>query len=372
MLHNFMQDRKQQRLLLEGQHFSREQILEQCVQYREDTGYRGDLFRFLAEWFDDTPSMLIHTSGSTGVPKLIELEKDRMIQSACLTCSHLGLRPGDSVLLCMPLQFIGAKMIVVRALVASLDLHCVEPSTHPLRDFDTALVFAAMTPQQAWGCLERPEEEARLRKVRHLLLGGMAVSVELQTRLADFPHAVWSSYGMTETLSHIALCKINGEDAADCFTPFIGVELSISDIGTLVIHAPVLCKDTLITTDIAEILPDGCFRILGRADTMINSGGVKIQIEAVEEALAQYFSQPFQITALPDANLGKQLVLLVEDECLAWDSKCSHLPKYWKPRQILIVPKLPFTDSGKPDRCQARKLAETHSSLSLKCGKKHE
>jgi len=348
---------------LEGQRFSREQIFALAAKYGEEIGHRADLFRFLAEWFADSPTVCVQTSGSTGVPKLIEVEKIRMIQSACLTCSALGLRSGDKALLCMPLQFIGAKMLLVRALLADLDLYCVAPSVQPLRDLDTEFAFVPMTPQQAWGCLETPAGEARLRKVRHVLLGGTTVSAELQARLADFPHAVWSSYGMTETLSHIALRKLNGADASDYFTPFAGVELSLSDVDTLIIQAPLVCKDVLTTTDIAELLPDGRFLILGRADNVINSGGIKIQIEAIEAALLPHFSQAFQITALPDAQLGEQVVLLLDEAHPDWEAACSHLPQYWKPKQSILIPALPYTESGKPDRCQARVLAKVHAVL---------
>lgn len=361
MSRTFITQREQQTLLLEGRSFSREQILEQSARCVEDTGWRNDLFCFLKEWFNEQPTVTVQTSGSTGVPEVIEVEKARMIQSACLTCSYFGLRHGDNTLLGLPLQCIGAKMLVVRCLVAGLNLHCVSPSTHPLRDLDTDFVFVPLTPPQVWGCLEIPEEEVRLRKIRHLLLGGMAVTVELQRRLADFPHGVWSGYGMTETLSHIALRRINGADTTDCYTPFAGIELALSEAGTLRIKAPVLCPDVLTTTDMAEILPNGSFRILGRADNVINSGGLKIQIEAVEDALGPYLSDNFQLTALPDTNLGERLVLLVEKACFNWEYKCSHLPKYNQPKQIVMVPKLPLTDSGKPDRCRARILAREFS-----------
>lgn len=385
----FVTQREHQTILLNGRSFSREEIVESPdfgYVYQDDTyqdkektrdrcrdryknsekdwDQRSEIFRFLQEWFDEKPTLTVNTSGSTGVPKIIEIEKDKMIQSAFLTCSFFNLRPLDSTLLCMPLQYIGAKMLIVRSLVAGLNLHYTQPSTHPLLGTTADFTFVPMTPQQVLGCFETPKEENRLRKIKHLLLGGMAVSAELQKKLADFPHGVWSSYGMTETLSHIALRKINGEDATNYFTPFKDVDLSLSKSGTLCIHAPKLSNEVLSTTDIAEILPNGSFRILGRADNVINSGGIKIQIEEIENALQTTFDQAFQLTALPDAVLGERLILLVEEICPDWEDKCAHLPKHKKPKQIIIVPKLPLTESGKPNRVQARELArETAQKL---------
>lgn len=355
---NFILQRDQQILILEGKHYSKQQVLELAIQYRNDTSHLADLFSFLEEWFNEEEVVAVRTSGSTGIAKVMMVEKERMIQSACLTCSFLALHFPHTTLLCMPLQFIGAKMLVVRALVASLDLYCVPSSAHPLQDFAFSPSFVPMTPQQAWGCLETPEEVELLRGIRHILLGGMAVTADLQARLADFPHAIWSSYGMTETLSHIALRKVNGADASDWFTPFDGVTLSLSDKSALIIHAPAI--DILTTNDMAEILPDGRFRILGRIDNIINSGGVKIQIETVEEKLHAYISSPFQITALPHTILGEQLVLLLDMPCQDWETKCDHLPKFWKPKRMFVVPALPLTDSGKPDRHKARELAKQY------------
>ena len=262
-----------------------------------------DLEAFLEEWHNNEPTVWVHTSGSTGTPKPLQVEKERMMASARLTCSFLGLQEGDSALLCMPLQYIAGKMVVVRSLVAGLKLIPVAPSGHPLKDLKEAPTFAAMIPMQVYNTLQIPEEKSILKEIKHLIIGGGAIDSSLAKELKNFPNHVWSTYGMTETLSHIALRRLNGEYASEWYTPFENVHIRLSEENTLIIHAPNVCEEELVTNDIAEINEEGKFRILGRKDNIINSGGVKIQIEQVETILKEHLGIPFQITAKPDAKL---------------------------------------------------------------------
>ena len=327
---------------------------------------------FLAEWHNDSPTVLVHTSGSTGQPKPMLVEKRRMEASARMTCSFLGLKPDDTALLCMSLDYIAGKMMVVRALTCGLQLITVAPSGHPLHHCQFSIVncqldFAAMVPLQVYNSLQFPEERERLKNIRHLIIGGGAIDPELESALADFPNHVWSTYGMTETLSHIALRRLNGPDRSDWYTPFEGVRLSLTDDGCLVIDAPAVHDGPLVTNDIAELRPPlqseraggVAFRILGRKDNVICSGGVKIQIEEVERLLQAHVHVPFLITKTPDVKLGEQVVMLTESsDVAALQAVCrSVLPKYWHPRHILTVPRLPMTPNGKPARHEAQLLA---------------
>ena len=199
-----------------------------------------------------------------------------------LTGRFLGLKQGDIALLCMPLKYIAGKMVVVRALVAGLNLLPVAPCGHPLAEINTAPELAAMIPMQVYNSLQVSAEKECLKQVRHLIIGGGAIDSTLSTELASFPYAVWSTYGMTETLSHIALRRLNGPNASDWYTPFQGVKVSLSPENTLTIEAPAVCAEKLITNDICEFNAQGQFHILGRKDNTINTGGVKVQIEQVE------------------------------------------------------------------------------------------
>lgn len=221
------------------------------------------------------------------------------------------------------------------------------------------LDFAAMVPMQVWNSLQVPEERARLTAIRHLIIGGGAIDDALARELKDFPNVVWSTYGMTETLSHIALRRLSGPDATDWYTPFEGVSLSLSDDGCLVIDAPEVCAGRLVTNDLAELRPDGRFRILGRRDNVVCSGGIKIQMEEVERLLRPHLSVPFCVTKVPDPQLGEALVLLAEGgQQPPLATICEQaLPRRWKPRHIVLTARLPLTATGKIARAEAARMA---------------
>lgn len=328
----------------------------------ENDGALRDVYAFLAEWFSSSPVVRVQTSGSTGTPKQMEVEKERMMRSAVRTCEFLGLREGDTALLCMDLKYIGAKMMVVRALVAGLRLRVRRASGHPLADVDGRVDFLAVVPMQLYNTLERASERERLSRVRCVIVGGGAVDRGLQCRLSALPCRIYSTYGMTETLSHIALRLLNGPEASEMYTPFAGVGLSLSSRGTLVIHAPEICAEDVVTNDVVHLHDDGTFTVVGRADNTVNSGGIKIQIEEEEQRLKAFVTVPFALTSVPDARLGEALVLLVDDRCALDNAALSaeakaRLPRYHAPRHIVRVAGIPYTENGKVDRKGCRKLA---------------
>ena len=341
---------------------------------------------FLSEWNNDSDRVLVHTSGSTGKPKPMMVEKKRMLNSARITCDFLGLKPGDSALLCMSLDYIAGKMVVVRSIERHLHLISVSPSGHPLKDINLKdangkdvngeITFAAMVPMQVYNTLQVPEERERLTHIRHLIIGGGAIDASLEKELRSLPGniAIWSTYGMTETLSHIALRRINGAEASEWYQPFDSVKISQTDEGCLVIDAPLVCAETLVTNDIVEIEPyiynkveKLRFRIKGRKDNVICSGGIKIQIEEVEALLKPHLEKPFMIAKKKDEKFGEIAVLLTEDEdikkveatirrLLSGKSDDSNKSsesanhKYWIPREFRYVEHLPLTETGKPKR----------------------
>lgn len=211
------------------------------------------LSEFISDWKSPSPYLEVQTSGSTGVPKRITVRKEQMVNSARLTCDYLGLRQRDKALLCMPLRYIAGKMMVVRSLVAGLDLIVREPSGHPMADIDMPLRFAAMIPLQVYNTLQVPEERERLCQTEILIIGGGSIDRELEAQIQELPICVYSTYGMTETLSHIALRRLNGPEASSYYTPFPSVKLSLSADGTLVIDAPLVADETLVTNDVAEL-----------------------------------------------------------------------------------------------------------------------
>lgn len=316
---------------------------------------------FVEEWNSPSPTVLVHTSGSTGEPKPMLVEKHRMEASARITCRFLGLKPGNTALLCLPLDFIAGKMMVVRALTCGLKLQSIEPTGCPV--WQETPDFAAMVPLQVFNLLQTEEGRQRAMQIRHLIIGGGPIDDTLATQLAAFPNNVWSTYGMTETLSHIALRRLNGPEATEWYTPLDGVDVSLSADGCLVVNAPAVCPHPLTTNDIAQF-KDGTFRILGRKDNVICSGGIKIQIEEVERMLHPHLHVPFIITKAPDKKLGEQVVLLAEDENVDFDcllSLCRRvLPRYYVPRQVVGVSHIPLTATGKPARKEAERIAQSH------------
>lgn len=347
------------------------------------------LQEFYNEWNNGRDTMLVHTSGSTGAPKPLWVEKQRMLRSARLTCDFLGLRPGDTALLCLPLGYIAGKMMVVRAIERHLHLTSVTPDNHPMRSIiercphntenshSTLFSFAAMVPSQVYCSLQDDEERSMLMRIRHLIIGGGSIPADLEQQLRSFPNAVWSTYGMTETLSHIALRRISGPEADAWYTPLSDVQVSIShdedngytQRGCLTIFAPQVCSTPLRTNDIAELHADGRrFRIIGRRDNVICSGGIKIQAEEIEEILRQHISCPLCITKVPDAKFGEAVTLLAEhpaDAHPAWlateaelHSAFKYLSPYAVPKHVIRTDAIPLTPTGKTDRIAAQKLAE--------------
>ena len=367
---------------------------------------------FLSSWHNGEERLTVHTSGSTGAPKALLVEKRRMAASARITCDFLGLEPGGRALLCLPLDYIAGKMMVVRALTRGLLLLAVTPSGHPLREInteeegiwcdltssghplreistegggiwsepassghllreidtegnDTWCDLAAMVPMQVHHSLQTAEEKAKLWGIRHLIIGGGAIDDNLEKQLKDHPHAVWSTYGMTETLSHIALRRLNGPEASSWYTPFEGVGIRQNEDGSLVIDAPEVAESTLVTHDIVEIAADGRrFKVLGRKDNVICSGGIKIQIEEVERLLRPHLTAPFLVSKRPDKVLGEAVALLTEATDLASIEEICRtvLPPYWRPRHYQHTGHLPLTETGKPARAEAERIIRDGSA----------
>ena len=360
-------DRQQQRLLLEGKEYAPEDIFRLVAEGAGNCPPAlWDLYLFLNEWFDASPIITVHTSGSTGVPKELVVRKDRMMQSARLTCEFLNLQAGDTALLCMNLRYIGAMMMVVRSLVAGLNLVVRPASGHPLSDVEVPLKFAAMVPLQVYNTLRVPAERKRLEHTDILIIGGGAVDDSLEAELKTIPIAAYSTYGMTETLSHIALRRLNGEAASKCYYPFPSVELSLSAENTLIVKARLFCDDVLQTNDIACLCSDGGFTIAGRKDNVINSGGIKIQAEEMENRLQPFIPVPFAVTAVPDPCLGQALTLLIagKPDIKELENKLQAvLETYYRPKHIFITELIPQTENGKIDRTGCRILAQQMNRL---------
>ena len=317
------------------------------------TEFEKQVVFFLKKWVSDSEFVSVQTSGSTGVPKVFEIEKKKMLNSAQMTCDFLGLKSGDMALLCMPVEYISGKMMVVRAFERKLKLIISEPILKPLEHLNSEIDFCAMTPLQVENSLHK------IHLIRNLIIGGAAVSESLKIKIARvLTHSnaqmrIYETYGMSETLSHIALKEIYPKNE-DYFTVFENVTISKDERDCLRIFAPVLNADILHTNDLVEIKNQNQFRFLGRIDHVINSGGAKIFPEELEALVKKEIANEVVFLGLKDERLGQKLIMIVEgSESDDLKKKISEVPfekGFHRPKEVMFVEKIPRTSNGKVNR----------------------
>lgn len=324
---------------------------------KKERDFEADYRSFLTDWYNASPTISVHTSGSTGDPKLIFVEKKRMRASARMTINHLCIPVGATALLCMPLRYIAGKMMVVRALEGHLRLVRQVPSSTPDLSALPSLFFLAVTPMQALSLLRDEHQRPIFEQIPRIIIGGGAITNELHTALQNCQGEVYSTYGMTETLSHIAMRRLNGPEQSERYTPLQGVGIARTPDACLVVHAPAICPAPVTTHDVCELYPDGSFCILGRTDNIICSGGIKLSLEAIECSWGN-IGVPYQLTYVSDPMLGQALTLLYIGESVPSIPEKNGIAKYERPRHIIRVDELPITETGKPARAKAHELAE--------------
>jgi O-succinylbenzoic acid--CoA ligase len=282
----------------------------------------------------------------------MRVSKAAMLNSAFKTLDFFNLVPGNSALLCLSCNYIAGKMMVVRAFAGNLNLIPVPVTSHPLIKLEQSIDFAALTPMQINNEINSPKKKTGL--LNKVILGGSPVSMELSKKLQQQNFQAWETYGMTETLSHIALRRVNGAEASALFRPLKNVSLAKDKRGCLVINAPEISGSPIISNDLADIHTNGEFRIKGRIDNIINTGGVKVSPEEVEAKIAHLIDSPFLISSLPHSVLGNEMVLVVEDaphnEIELWADIKKILPTYLTPKRIITKNPLPRTSTGKIKR----------------------
>jgi O-succinylbenzoic acid--CoA ligase len=324
---------------LNGFHLDRNDLCRVAYSFiKEGEEFEKPVGDFLLDWFDSKSYIEMQTSGTTGKPKIISVSKQAMVNSALATGDFFDLQPGQKALHCLPVKYVAGKMMLVRAMILGLDIDFVAPSSHPLYHNEIEYDFAAMVPLQAQNSL------SELKKVKKLIVGGAAINKTLEKQLLKLPTQVYETYGMTETITHIAARKL-GEKA---FTVLPDVTISYDKRNCLVIHVPRVSEDVIVTNDIVELLNENQFIFLGRMDNVINSGGIKLIPEQIEHKLAHKIHQRFFIASKPDAELGEKVILVIEGEQqLFEDSLYDELDKYEKPKEIVFVSKFMETTTGK-------------------------
>lgn len=312
--------------------------------------YAGD---FLLDWLSPSEIVRVRTSGSTGKPKIIEIEKKAMVNSALATGEYFDLKPEDSALLCLSSQYIAGKMMLVRAMVLGLHLDVVAPSSCPLEGVQKEYDFCAMVPLQVQNSLEP------LCKIKTLIIGGAPISKLLRAKLVEQPNDIYETYGMTETVTHIAVKKtapVRSNSVETYFETLPDIKISKDERGCLVIDAPKIAENPIVTNDLVDIEGENHFKWLGRYDNVINSGGVKLIPEQIEEKLSTVVENRFFVSGIPDEQLGEKLVLFIEGEeprehhLKTRIQEVKSLERYEVPKQIVFIKNFAETPNEKIQR----------------------
>jgi len=331
---------------INGYHLTKEDLCRVAYSFiKEGADFEQAVGDFVLDWFDDKSYIDMSTSGTTGTPKSIRIQKDAMVHSAISTGDFFGLEPGNRVLHCLPAKYVAGKMMFIRAFVLGLDLDFVAPSSHPLEYNDEKYDFAAMVPLQAKNSVDK------LTNIKKIIIGGAKVNKSLEEKLLQLPIEIYETYGMTETITHIAAKRI-GEEA---FTTLPNVTVSVDENQCLEIFAKNIRDEKIVTHDLVKLISDKQFVWLGRIDNVINSGGIKILPEQVEGKLSTLIPRRYFVAGKQDDTLGEKVVLYVEGEAFDINpSVFNVLNKYEKPKEIIFIPKFKETPTGKIIRDESK------------------
>jgi len=330
-----------------------------ATQYgNQEEQYLKAIGSFIIDWLDDKDFVVVQTSGSTGKAKKISIQKSVMVNSALATAKRFDVFQKTKALLCLPAEYIAGKMMLVRALTLGWHIDVVKPKSKPLENVNQPYDFCAMTPFQ----LERSLSKVHLLST--LIVGGGAISLPLKNKLQGFDTSIYETYGMTETVTHIAVRRVNPKEgiaSAIPFTTLSNVRLEQDKRGCLVINAPAVSKEVVVTNDLVKLLNDTQFMWLGRVDNVINSGGVKLYPERIEYKLGAIIKTNFFIAGIQDDLLGERVALFVEqEETFSINSKTEFgevLDAYEIPKSIYILARFERTPNGKIQRKQTIKTA---------------
>ncbi len=321
--------------------FSKEELLQWCWETSgEAEEWEADHCMFILQWFNEDDYIKVLTSGSTGAPKEIRLQKKQMAASAKMTSRFFKLDAGSSALLCLPSKYIAGKMVIVRALVNKWHLHWVKPSLHPLKGIEDHYDTASFTPPQLHEIMN--EDPLELDKIHIVLVGGGALPGHLESQLLISDSDIYLTYGMTETISHVAVRRIRATDKIFCALP--GVQFRQNAEGCLVIQSEHLDNEVIETNDVVELIDEQNFIFLGRKDNVINSGGIKIFPEPIEKIIEFLFTGAYFIWKKADNVFGEKVVLYIEGKEWNESRKLSllsymekNLQRYEVPKEIIFV-----------------------------------
>lgn len=333
---------------INNEFYNKEMLLKMMKHWQQSEFlWKRDIGAFTLNWFDESQSYIsIKTSGSTGQPKIIQHDKAKMINSAGMTCNFFKLKKEQSSLLCLPVTGIGGMMMMVRAFYQNLNLITIQPTSNPLKEVLKSINFAAMVPLQVATILE--ENPLKLKYLNNLIIGGGMISKDMEQQLLDLDINVFHTFGMTETISHIALRKVG----TPYFKTLPGIKIDVDENNCLIIEAPLLLKEPLLTNDIVKKITHRSFQWLGRADNAIETGGVKVLPELVEHKIQQFIPHRFFIEGIADLKLNNKVVLIIESITDDFDLNILSevLPKYEIPKEVYFIENFVESSNNKVNR----------------------
>ena len=345
---------------IDGQKISFDHLTNGNIDSTRYDQYGKDTLEFIQSWLQGKNEFAIRTSGSTGKPKLIKIPRDIMIKSAEMTIKALNLSRGDSALACINTGYIGGKMMLVRSLMLGMHLTIVKPSSNPFVQLDPGVCFdfVALVPIQLETILRNEQHVKILNKAKAIIVGGAPVSNNLHHELQIIEAPIYATYGMTETVSHIALRRLNGSGKDLYFKALPEVVIGQDERGCLTIKSAVTGGKKIITNDSVKIINDHEFEWLGRIDNVVNTGGIKVQLEELESKIGKIMTElgrneNFIIGTRDDRSLGQKLILLLEGREYNEEELAALVKKrlnYHAPREIIWVPGFVRTDTGKVNR----------------------
>ncbi|MFC2090166.1 AMP-binding protein [Bacteroidota bacterium] len=343
------------------------EFLKTKLESSETKSYELKLYRFILDFFDEKVELEQFTSGTTGEPKRFVLRREAMISSAERTIEYFNLSSGNSILLCLPVNYIAGKMVVVRALVGGLNLITVEPKGNPLEGLTDPIDFVAMVPLQVFEAIKNPKS---FRRIRTLIIGGGEIRPQIRAKIRTIKDCkIYESFALTETYTHFAIRRLNGFLPEHSFTAMKDVQIDTDERGCLLVNIPGVTEEYVICNDMVEIVDNQHFRWLGRFDNIINSGGIKIIPEELEIKIQGILGIAVILIGIPDEKLGQKLVLVAEcsDENADkshWKEKLkSSLLKHEFPREFFCIRQFPRNKSMKLSRIELRKwVIEAHSN----------
>jgi len=338
--------------------------------YDEDTRnldqlpvFEKEVLSFILEWRSGKETFKLKSSGSTGKPKELTLHRNQMIASAESTLEYLNITSGGRALLCLDPRYIAGKMVIVRSLTGNLDLYAYNPTANPLseHEFDYSIDLSSFVPYQVVEILKNSHSYSNFKKIKNVIIGGAVISQELEEKLRSLGNNIYHSFGMTETVSHIALKQLSGIDQSQYFKVLPGIDIGIDRRGCLTVKGKISKGETIITNDLVEIKSNNVFKWKGRIDQVINTGGIKININTLEIKIREIlesknFQNDFFIGHISDEKLGQKIVMILESRNSAIDLDQikgiikMQLTRFEMPKNIYVIKKFALTDSGKINR----------------------